>query len=516
MMRKCPWLIFALVFAWKIALFLFSVQPVPANDAFFYDGAVVHYLQLGGYYNASLAHALPISGTQLFSAYPPLYQLPLIGWMSLFGVSARSAMALHLLLFGLFLLVLLAIFRRLQTPAWCVNIAGGFLLALTFHDRPDSLAQLLGICALYACVRSRRLLDQSAQTHQGLWTWLMVLLVALTFCASLQIGGTYLLVVMLATVIACRIGKERVPIIPLAMMASSPVLIALLVKLTMPGAWAGFIEHLKETPSLTGLRTPHWQEMLKIIRTIPGIFVVMVMLPVSWFKQHRDFGSPMGVRHEILLLAALLPAAGILVACLSVATPNWVGINGYLQVLIVAVYLGLCVGLQTGARWMRFQVLCLLPAIALSSVRAVGMTTWGAACAADVSYSAAMQRVEQELAACPPQSKVVLSSAFLYGAYGHKELELIHSDWLTRAGGDSLVSDSRGLVALKPVKIILTQYDYYRRYQNVLEHMKNDSALKEIQITNLAHTPTPDSIPSLQRVVQHISWAPVIVNLTWQ
>src|ERR1700722_6876816 len=123
MIRNRPWLVFALVFAWKVALFVFTAQPVPANDAFFYDGAVIHHLLHGGYYNPCVAQAFPVSGREIFSAYPPGYQLPLLLWMKVFGVSALSAMGLHLGLFGGYLLTLLAIFRRLQIPAWCVNAA---------------------------------------------------------------------------------------------------------------------------------------------------------------------------------------------------------------------------------------------------------------------------------------------------------------------------------------------------------------------------------------------------------
>ncbi len=96
MMRHRFWLVFALVFAWKMALLVFTAQPVPANDSFFYDGAVVHYLLHGGYYNSSLGAAYPISGRELFSAYPPGYQLPLFLWMSVFGTSALAAMSLQL------------------------------------------------------------------------------------------------------------------------------------------------------------------------------------------------------------------------------------------------------------------------------------------------------------------------------------------------------------------------------------------------------------------------------------
>src|ERR1043165_2413529 len=100
-----PALVFALVLTWKLALFVGTVQPVPANDAFFYDGAIVNFLHGGAYANPSVEIARPISGTVVFSAYPPLYQLVLLGWMSVFGTSAPSAMGLHLGLFALYALL---------------------------------------------------------------------------------------------------------------------------------------------------------------------------------------------------------------------------------------------------------------------------------------------------------------------------------------------------------------------------------------------------------------------------
>ena len=123
-------------------MLVFSAQPVPSNDAFFYDGPVVNLLLHGKYANPALAEALPISGTEVFCAYPPLYQLLLLGWMGLFGTSALSAMVLHLVLFGICALLLLAIFRRLKIPELAGSSAGAFLLVITFHDRPDSLANV--------------------------------------------------------------------------------------------------------------------------------------------------------------------------------------------------------------------------------------------------------------------------------------------------------------------------------------------------------------------------------------
>ena len=68
-------------------LLLGFALPPPSNDSFFYDGPVVNLLLHGHYVNPSLAEALPISGTQVFSAYPPLYQFTLAVWMTVFGIS---------------------------------------------------------------------------------------------------------------------------------------------------------------------------------------------------------------------------------------------------------------------------------------------------------------------------------------------------------------------------------------------------------------------------------------------
>lgn len=504
-----------LVFAWKIALFIFTAQPIPANDAFFYDGAVIHHLLHGGYYNPSVAQAFPVSGREVFSAYPPLYQVPLLAWMSVFGASALSAMALHLCLFGFYMFALFAILQRLQIPAWCVNAAGVFLLGFTFHDRPDSLAHLLGMLAIYACVRSRKLLGRGAASG-AVWVWLMALFIVLAFCTSLQIGGIYFLVVSFATLTACQMDKEPAPFLPMSLMVVVPVALVLIVKLALPRAWAGFMENVHQTPFITGLRVAHWQEGAKIVRTVPGILVVAVLLPISWFKQHHDFESDTGRRYEIILLAAFLPALGIVAASLTLLSPNTVAIANYLQPVIVACYLGACASLFAGQPWLRAQIICLVPAMLLVSVRAVGMTTWGVACAADVGYAAAVQRVETELAGEPPGYKVVMSSAFLYGAAKHGKLTLIHSDWMTPANGDSRVSDTEALLHLEPQKMILTQYDYYRRFEAVLDRVKTDPSLAAIQVANTARTKPPDAIQSLRQVVQHVSWAPVIVNLSWR
>ena len=53
-------------------------------------------------------------------------------------------------------------------------------------------------------------------------------------------------------------------------------------------------------------------------------------------------------------------------------------------------------------------------------------------------------------------------------------------------------------------------------YERVLAEAQKNPDLKNVQVTNTAKTRAPDSYPSLQKILQHISWAPVIVDLTWR
>jgi hypothetical protein len=514
--RNPPWLVFALVFAWKIALLVLSSQPVPSNDAYFYDGAVVNQLLHGGYFNPTLARVLPISGTQVFSAYPPLYQGVLWLWMTGFGTSALSAMALHVLLFGGYELVLLLILKRIQAPVWCFHLAGCYLFLLTFQDRPDSLAHLLGMLAVCAWICSRRIFNHGTPPgFATLWLWVMASFTVLTLCTSLQIGGIYLLWVWLGMLVTTLAGQEKFPTLPMAATVFVPAALVLTVKFAFPHLWSGFLEHARQTPSLTGWRLPAIGDLLKVVRITPGICLVAVFLPWSWFKQHNDIEHVKYARHEFVLVPALLAALAVVVACLFVLTPNTVAIANYLQPVIVASYLAFYATIIPSRRSLRFQVLCFSAAALLGSVRAVGMSTWGLACAADVGYATATHRIEDELTKLPSGSQVVLSSPYLYAAARHNELVLIHSDWIGKAWAIPQISDLQALEELKPREMILTQFDYYRRYQPVLEQLENEPGHGEVHITDTAHIRPPDAYPPLRRVVQHISWAPIIVEFNW-
>ncbi len=514
--RNAPWLVFALVFAWKLALFAVSFQPVPSNDAYFFDGAVVNLLQHGGYFNPAIARVLPISGTQVFCAYPPLYQGLLWMWMSAFGTSAPSAMALHLLLFGCYELVVYLILRRIQAPAWCCHLVGCYLFALTFHDRPDSLAHLLGMLAVYFWIRSRRIFNRGTPpAGASTYVWAMAAFNVLALCTSLQIGAIYLLLIWSAMVIAALAGHDNFPLPQMAATVLVPAALIFTVKIAFPHLWAGFLEHARQTPSLTGWRFPAVGDVLKVLHTAPGICLVAVFLPWSWLRQHSDIDHATYARYEFVLFPALLAALAVVAACLFVLTPNTVAIANYLQPLIIGSYLAFCATVFPAQRGPRCQIIGLCLAALIGSSRAIGMSTWGLACAADVSYSTATHRVEAELSALPPGSVVVISSPFLYAAAHHTDLSLIHSDWMGKAWAIPPVPDLDALKALKPRKIILSEFDFYRRYQPVLEALEKEPALCEVHITNTARILPPDAYPPLRRIIQHVSWAPIIVNLDW-
>jgi hypothetical protein len=218
---------------------------------------------------------------------------------------------------------------------------------------------------------------------------------------------------------------------------------------------------------------------------------------------------------DVLLVACVLPSLAIAFGAIFVLTPNAVSFAAYVQPLAVAVCL-MAATAQESMRDHRALVSLFAVLAALGSVRAIGMTTWGIACAVDVSQHAALERVRQEIAAIAPGQLAVFSGAYLHEAAPREDFPWIHSDWLVPAKREDTDPDWKALLAVKPVTMVLTQFDYYRRYQPVLERLKGNPELATLNLTDTAHLRTPDSIKSFQKVVQHISWAPIIVNITWK
>jgi len=202
----------------------------------------------------------------------------------------------------------------------------------------------------------------------------------------------------------------------------------------------------------------------------------------------------------------------VIVGCLSIITPNWVSAAMYLQPILVGLFLSSLASLSAGrVRPAIITILVVLP-VCLAAIRAVGISTWGLACGADVSYAAAMERVRSELDAVPPQPKVLLSSAYLYQADRSTNGFWIHEAYPMPPKSDETFTES--LRRLRVNKLVLTQYDFYRRYQPVMDELRAGGGVK-IDIVNTARIRPPDSYRPLRQVLQHISWAPVIVTLRW-
>jgi hypothetical protein len=111
---------------------------------------------------------------------------------------------------------------------------------------------------------------------------------------------------------------------------------------------------------------------------------------------------------------------------------------------------------------------------------------------------------------------VLLSSAYLYEAAALGVKHPVHSDWFFDHA--HLTNDTQvdSLARLQPAKVVLTQFDFYRGFEGVLDQLRKHPEWVEIQVRNLAVVRSPDATPSMRRLIQHVSWAPVIIDLKWK
>ncbi len=514
-----PASVLGLVLIWKLVLFAATQQPVPGNDSFFYDGAVVNWLESGGYRNPTLALAFPIAGGDVFAAYPPLYQALLLGWMALFGTSALSAMALHQVLFALYALALHGVLRRLAVPTRYCHLAALFLLVNTFHDRPDSLAHVLGMTMILAWVSARtsRLEHAPVVASRALGASgdrLAAVLAVLALATSLQLGALYVGCLWLMALGEAYWRKRRPAFGPLMATVLVPLALGLAIYWAAPRWWEGFLEHARETPGWTGLRVPLPVEALKVCRTVPAVGVVMLTLGWLYWRRRETLAAAMGSLPALVGLSALGGVVGIVLGGLTFLTPNLVLAAGYLQPLVVGLFPAMTGQATERASGSRTWAAVWIALALVSSVRALGMSTWGVICAADVNYTGALQQVRRALEETPPGETVAVSAAYLYEAVCHRKVHVVHSDWL--AAPSRGLSRADAVVAAGPVRMILTPFDRYRFYGEALPELQQRTGEVEVRIRETGRVPVPDASPRLQRVLQHISWAPVIVELKWK
>lgn len=501
MLRAC-W-VFPCFALWKLVLACAFVLPMPANDAFFFDGAVIHFLNGEGYFNPSLAQMFSVNGTELFSAYPPFYQAVLLPWMSLFGTSARSSVVLHAVLLCLFAFLSLRLLWRAGVAPRTANLAGLLLFGLTFHDRPDSVAQVLGICALLAMLRASR-----DPARQSAWQCAAAAAVVLACATSLHIGAMYGAMFWLYSLLAGpRRGGARLPL--LLVTALIPPASLLGVACLWPTAWTGFSENLLATPSFTGLRLPALDELLKVLRNSPALFLGAAALlhPRIRSSVYRILSD--GGVSACLLFSIFLPALFAAASALFLVSPNYVYAASYPQVVASALFLGALVDEVRGG-FERYGRLLLAGCACLISLRAMALSSWGVLSAVDLGYQDASERVRREGEKLAPGSTAVVSSAYLYalqGKTGAGESRFLHADWCGKLGS--------GVGELRPDCLLLSAYDYHRRYERVIEELRLSGQLEARQVEMPGRIPVPDASPLLRRVVQHLSWAPVIIHLRW-
>ena len=504
-----PFWVLGLVLLWRAALLVFTAQPIPANDAFIFDGAMANWLHGGHYVNPCLSVAYPISSGQVFSIYPPGYQLALLLWMSVFGTSALSVMWLHFVCFGLAAALTLVIWKRFFPAVNGFALPALLLLGITFNDRPEDLAHVFGLASLLLVSRqmSRAGSSPALVTGTALTLWL-------TLYTSVIVGAFYFGAGFLACVAAWWWnGKSKIGFLPFVLATLLFAVVTVTIVSVKPVWWHGFLENATKQSVVGGFHLPHGADVLKLIRSVPVFLLAVALVPL--ILQRRKLISD-DDRVGLCLLAGIFAMGWVLlVLALTLLAPNYIFYTLFTQVLLAAGLLALAPKLFPAAeRWLRRSLwVCVL----LVSIRAVGMTTWGAACTWKNSYASTQQTLRRELEPFTKTNRpVVIGSQFLYGAQAIGVRNPIHSDWFYDRTQTDPAAAFNGIVKLHPAKLVLSQFDYYRAFVPLLEKLRQHPELVTVRVRDLAGVRPPDAVPALSRLVQHVSWAPVIVDLEWK
>jgi hypothetical protein len=314
--------------------------------------------------------------------------------------------------------------------------------------------------SLFAVLRAAQ---EECHTIRGnRWHWIAAVLTLLTICASVQIGAIFALWGCLFALAVSWRDRAAPPIIPAAAgVLVSAGLIALII-FDYPRLWAGFQEHLRETPTLAvwtvvnpgGLLKGN---LLKLARTAPAVIAVLALTAVIALPPWRGRTARFKSDAAFLLGSGATVVATLFVASLGLLMQNPINWCAFLQPLLVGIFASATLGLSRPAeerlRWFRY--LCVGLA-AVTSIRAIGMATWGASCALDVNQSGAVDIVRDSLGATPTGSTVIVSSAFLYEADAHNSLWVLHADWVAPYRRKSEYADC--VAAIRPSRMILTQF----------------------------------------------------------
>jgi hypothetical protein len=313
------------------------------------------------------------------------------------------------------------------------------------------------------------------------------------------------------------LGGERPFYAPFAVVVVLFAGLTFCIAQVKPLWWSGFLENSRQTPVLThGFRMPPGSEIIKLVRTGPVFLFAIGWLPFRLAqRKHRPTIDRDNVGWLSLTLGVAAMGIVMLGAAMVLLSPNYVMYVLFAQVLLAAGLLALDAGTQSrGRRLLHAALGC---CAVLVTIRALGMTTWGVVCARDVSCRQAQEILREELEPVAKSGdRVIASSAFLYGAAQMGVAGVIHSDWPYDRRQEAPEAHFQALLRLRPGKLILTQFDFHRSYSSVIEQLRQHPEVVTVRVRDTAGVRTPDSIPSLQRVVQHISWAPVVVTLSWK
>jgi hypothetical protein len=503
---RTPFFVLGLVLTWRVALLVFTAQPIPGNDAFIFDGGVANWLKTGHYVNPCIEIGYPVSSGKVFSIYPPLYQAALLVWMPIFGASALSMMAMHLTMFAASALLVLVILKNFFPGKMNYAWAALLLFGITFNDRPEDLAHIFGLCSLWLVTRQIAGTRHDARVAGGI-----VLALLFALYTSVIVGAVYFGAGFLACAAAWWLQRKNILLLPFFLAAAAFAAIVLWVIDIHPLWWQGFLENGRKQSVMGGMHAPHLLDLMKLIRTVPVFLLAVAALPLVLARRRQLAVEPW------LLLVAGSFAMGLmtLILTMTLIASDYVGYMIYLQIILAAGLLALADRLFPQSK--RWPQILISGCVILVSVRAVGMTTWGAACAWKNSYGQTQKQLRVELEPfVKSDAPVVISSAYLYGASEFGVKHPIHSDWYYDRGISGSDRDFLGMIKLRPPKLVLTQFDYYRGFIDVLNKLRQHPELVTIQVRDQAAVRTPDSIPAMQRVVQNISWAPVIVDLDWK
>lgn len=508
-LRSQPVFILALVLLWRVLLLVFTVQPIPANDAFGYDGAVVNYLHGGRYCNPSFALLFPISGRELYATYPPLYQAVLLGWMKLFGTTVISSMALHLALFAGSGFLTLAILKKYFPAAAGASVVVLLLFGLTFADRPESLAYVFGLGALGLVLR-----QISETAFRPLPALALLAMLWLTLYTSVIVGAYFFGVGLLACAAACFWRRNWLWFTPFIGAAVLFAVVTGCIVRFEPLWWAGFMESARQQSVMsTGFHRPSVTDLVKLIRTAPVFLLGAAALPAIVARRREILSQP----SAWLALSAGIFAMGWVLLAVSVTllASNYVNYVVFTQIILAAALLALAQKYFPAREKLLRAGLGL--AVLLVSVRAIGLTTWGAACAWKNSYQSTEAVLRTELAPYVNSDRpVLISSAFLYQAVDMGVKNPIHSDWYFDHAFWTNNVQMNGLIRCQPPRLVLTQFDYYRGFEVPLEQLGQRPDLVTVRVRDLARVRPPDAAAWSRRIVQHLSWAPVIVDLDWK